>query len=192
MYNKKAVKCYEEGRVLQQDGRLSVAERAYKKAIKINPDFYEAHTNLGNVLLDRKRFDGANDAYRRALKLLPDHPMLLSNIGNLLQLQGENEKAIGWFNKAIIQDPRYTDAHSNLGNALRDLGRLEEAVAVYIEPIPTTLHRLPREDERSRSPSASSSTWGYWDFSSTTISLPTHWPIPFSGSAWKSMWVPLD
>jgi len=131
MYNKKAVKSYEEGRVSQQKGKLSDAERAYKKAIKINRDFIEAHNDLGNVLLARGRYKEAFNSFRKALTFRPNHPLLLTNLGNALQLQGEIEQAIDWFNKAIKQDPNFTGAHNNLGNALRDLGRFQEAVAAY-------------------------------------------------------------
>ncbi|RLA11199.1 MAG: hypothetical protein DRQ59_10310 [Gammaproteobacteria bacterium] len=131
MYHKIAVKYYEKGRVLHQKGKLADAERAYKKAIKINQDFVEAHSNLGNVLLDRGRGKEAIFAYRKALKLLPDHPMLLNNLGNALQMRGENEEAINWLNEAIVQDPHYADAYSNLGNAMRGLGRFEEAIVSY-------------------------------------------------------------
>ena len=55
MYSRKAVKHYEEGRLLQQKGKLSSAERAYKKAIKVDQNFAEAHANLGNVLQARGR-----------------------------------------------------------------------------------------------------------------------------------------
>ena len=135
MYGRKAVKLYEEGRLLQQKGKLSSAERAYKKAIKVNPDFVEAHNDLGNVLLDRERPQEAYITFKKALKLRPDHPMLLTNLGNALQLQGEIEKAIEWFNKAIIQDPGFAGAHNNLANALRDLGRYREAVVAYKQAI---------------------------------------------------------
>ena len=135
MYNKKAVKCYEEGRVLQQKGKLSDAERAYKKAIKINRDFIEAHNDLGNILLDRGRYKEAFNSFRKALSLRPNHPLLLTNLGNALQLQGEIEKAINWFNKAIAIDPNFIGAHNNLGNALRDMGRLQEAVVSYKQAI---------------------------------------------------------
>ena len=135
MYSKKAVKCFEEGRNFQQKGKLSAAERAYKKAIKINPDFVEAHHDLGNVLLDREQPKEAFNTFNKALKLRPRHPMLLTNLGNALQLQGEFEKAIDWFNKAIIQDPNFAGAHNNLANSLRDLGRYQEAVAVYRQAI---------------------------------------------------------
>jgi len=131
MQNQRAVNQYEKARVLHQKGRLSDAERSYKKAIKSNKNFVEAYNNLGNVLVDRGRLKEASDTYRKALKLLPDHPMLLNNLGNALQLQGDNEKAISWFKKAISQDSRYADAYCNLGNALRDTGESEEAVAAY-------------------------------------------------------------
>jgi len=58
-----AIKHYEQGRMLHQQGKLSSAERAYKKAIKVNRNFAEAHNNLGNVLLDRGRFREAFNAY---------------------------------------------------------------------------------------------------------------------------------
>ena len=87
MQNQKAVNQYEKARVLHQKGRLSDAERSYKKAIKNNKNFVEAYNNLGNVLVDRGRLKEASDTYRKALILLPDHPMLLNNLGNALQLQ---------------------------------------------------------------------------------------------------------
>jgi len=135
MYNKKAVKCYEQGRVLQREGKLPDAERAYKKAIKINRDFVEAHNDLGNVLLDRGRFKEAFNSFRKALNLRPGHPMLLTNLGNALQVQGEIEQAVDWFSKAIARDPNFAGAHNNLGNALRDLGRFKEADASYRQAI---------------------------------------------------------
>jgi len=135
MNNKKAIKCYDKGRVYQQQGKLSDAERAYKKAIKVNPNFVEAHNNLGNVLVDLEQLKEASIAYGKALKLCPNHPMLLNNLGNVLQLQGENEKAVSWLNKAIVHDPNYADAHSNLGNALSGKGEIDEATASYRKAI---------------------------------------------------------
>jgi len=131
MYDQRAIKRYEEGRKFHHKGKLSEAERAYKKAIKISPEFSEAYNNLGNVLMDKSRPREAADAYRRALKHLSDHPMLLNNLGNALQALGDNEKAVEWFHKALQQDSNYAQAHNNLGNALRDLGQLQQAEASY-------------------------------------------------------------
>ena len=130
-----AEKYYEDAIVFEEKGKLASAERAYKKAIKINRNFVEAHNNLGNVLLDQGRLKEAYNAYRKALKILPDHPMLLNNVGNVLQLQGENEESISWFEKAIEQNPNQADAHNNLGNALRALKRERAALAAYKQAV---------------------------------------------------------
>ena len=79
MYNEKAIKYYEEGRTLYQKGKLSAAERTYKKAIKADQSFFEAYSNLGNVLVDRGRLREASGAYRKALQISPNHPLLLNN-----------------------------------------------------------------------------------------------------------------
>ena len=135
MYSEKAIKCYEAGRLLHQQKNLSAAERAYRKAIKAAPNFFEAYNNLGNVLMDRKQLKQAVGAYQNALKIVPTHPMLLNNLGHVLKLQGEADKAINWFNKAIAQDSNYADPHVNLGNALRDTNRDKEAISAYRQAI---------------------------------------------------------
>lgn len=135
MYSEKAIKCYEAGRLLHQQKKLSAAERAYRKAIKADPNFVEAYNNLGNVLVDREQLKQAFGAYQNALKIIPTHPMLLNNLGHVLKLQGEEDKAINWFNKAIAQDSNYADPHVNLGNALRDTDRHKEAISAYRQAI---------------------------------------------------------
>ncbi len=135
MYDNRAIKFYENGRKLQQAGRLADAERAYRKAVKINPNFFEAHNNLGNVQMETGRLKQAVASYRNALQWLPHHPMLLNNLGNALQLQGRNEQAVEQLRKALRQQPDYADAHNNLGNALHALGENSDAIAAYREAI---------------------------------------------------------
>ncbi len=131
MYSKKAIKYYEKGRTLQQEENFYGAERAYKKAIKINPNFAEAHNNLGNIMLDRGKFKEAENSYRETLHLFPNNPMVLSNIGNALQRQEKNNEAIVWLNKAIASDSNYADAYYNRGNAFKELGLPREAISDY-------------------------------------------------------------
>ena len=135
MYNKKAIKLYDQGLVFYRNGKLSDAIRSYKMAIKINSDFVEAYNNLGNAYLDKGNMREAYNAYKRAYDILPDHPIVLSNLGNALQLQGKNNKAVSVLNKAISNDPNYSDAYNNLGNALRDLGDSQGAINSYSRAI---------------------------------------------------------
>ncbi len=131
MYAPKAIQSYEQGLALQQAGKLDEAARVYKKAISAQPNFYEAHNNLGNVQLELGRLKEATRAYRSALQWLPDHPLLLNNLGNALQLGGRNEQALEYLDKALAIQDEYADAHCNRGNALHALSRQEEAVKAY-------------------------------------------------------------
>jgi protein O-GlcNAc transferase len=131
MYNKKAIKCYEQGLNFYQKGKLVDAEKAYKKAIKINPDFAEAYNNLGNILVDKKQYAQAVQSYKKSLRKFPDNPMLLNNIGNALQFLGENDDAIRWLKEAIDKDPSYADAYNNLGNAHKACEDFEKALGFY-------------------------------------------------------------
>ena len=50
MNHKKAIKNYDEGCLFIEQGKLSSAEKCFKKAVKLNPNYIEAYNNLGNVL----------------------------------------------------------------------------------------------------------------------------------------------
>ncbi len=131
MNRKKLLKYYNEGMSLQNTGKYQAAERAYQKALKINPDFVEAYNNLGNVLLDLGKLREAGNAFRKARRLRPGEAMLTHNLANALHLQGEIDKAIGYYDKALQLNPDYLGTHLNLGNALRAVGRYEEAILAY-------------------------------------------------------------
>jgi Flp pilus assembly protein TadD len=52
----------------------------FKKALEIQPDFAEAHNNLGKVLLQKGQVHEALTHFRAALKIQPDDPDTLSNL----------------------------------------------------------------------------------------------------------------
>ena len=51
-----------------------------QQALRLKPDYAEAHLNLGNVLKDQGRLDDAIAAYRTALQLKPDAAHIHSNL----------------------------------------------------------------------------------------------------------------
>ncbi len=135
MYNPKAINWYEKGRLLEQQRNLSGAERAYRKAIKINRDFVEAYNNLGNVLLDLGRVKEAANSFRKALSFNPDNSMLLNNMGISQQELGNLEPSIKWYRKAIESDPGFAGACNNLGNVYYQSGQLDDAINAYNQAI---------------------------------------------------------
>ena len=53
-------------------GKLKEAELSYRKAIELNPDLAEAHSNLGNTLRDLGKLQEAEISLRKAIELNPE------------------------------------------------------------------------------------------------------------------------
>jgi protein O-GlcNAc transferase len=123
------------GITLQELGRLEEAEKSYKKAIEIKPEFAEAHSNMGALLKKLGRLEAAAISYRKAILIKPEFAEVHSNLGVTLEKLGRFEEAAISYKKAIEIKPEYAEAHFNLGNALKELGRLEEAEASYKKAI---------------------------------------------------------
>ena len=61
------------------------AEQHYRRAIAIDPEYADAHYNLG-VLLDHKEdYDGAEQHYRRAIAIDPEYADAHCNLDILLE-----------------------------------------------------------------------------------------------------------
>ena len=54
-------------------GKISQAREAGENAIKIDPNFAEAHNNLGSVYLDQSMTEKAVASFQRCLDLEPDN-----------------------------------------------------------------------------------------------------------------------
>lgn len=121
------------------------AQYALENATKLCPDDAEAHSNLGNALLESGQLDQAVQSCRRALEIKPSLAQAHSNMGNALRGLGRVEEAIASYRRTLEIEPGFAMAHNNLGNALTDLGRLDEAIvsfrrALAIEPGFATAH----------------------------------------------------
>ena len=108
---------------------------AYGHALEANPDFAEAHNNLGNALQALGRRDEATASYHKALAIAPDYAEAHYNLGNALKAQGKPDDAVARYHKALAIAPDDAGVHNNLGLALRDLGKLDDAVASYAKAL---------------------------------------------------------
>ena len=111
--------------------RISEAVACYRRALELNPDYAEAHNNLGIALKDQGQLDEAVACCRRALELKPDYAEAHNNLGLALKEQGKLDEAVACYRRALELKPDYAEAHNNLGTAFKDQGKLDEAVACY-------------------------------------------------------------
>ena len=119
----RAYEYYLEGcRYDENERTFEEAERAYKKALSLDPTLSNALTNLGNLEYRRGDLEKAERYYRSALECDPEQPEALYNLGFLHFEREELDAAIQFFREALGSDPSFADAHFNLAMALEERG----------------------------------------------------------------------
>lgn len=104
-----------------------IAERLYRQAIELKPDYAIAMTNLGNVCFRMRRASEAEDWYRKAIALNPDQYEAWYNLGYMALESGDAERSITLFERAISAYPSFSDAYYNLAMALEQCGQPDAA-----------------------------------------------------------------
>jgi hypothetical protein len=103
----------------------------FEHALEVTEGNYTAHTNLGNVLLDKGQFDEAIDHYRQAIRVSPGFAIAYKNLAFALARKGEVYKAVEQYLRAIEIEPNYAEAHNDLGVVLAEQGRYGEAIGHF-------------------------------------------------------------
>jgi len=93
---------------------LDKALREYRKALKLQPDYPEAHYNLANIYNIKGHLQEAIDEYSKALRLKPDYAEVYNNLGIVYGKKGWFDMAIEEFKRALVFEPHYIDARYNL------------------------------------------------------------------------------
>ncbi len=103
------------------------AMEAYRRALERDPDFAEAHINLGRLLHLAGKLHLARGHYLRAMQLDPLDPVPLFNLGVVLEDLGEKDQALEMYQRALRRDPGLADAHYNLALLYEQRGRKADA-----------------------------------------------------------------
>ncbi len=119
-------------RGMNQDAKSNM-----KHAIRLAPDFSEAHVNLAAVYLVGHDWDMAISESREALKnIFYRTPELAHfNIGLAYHNKGEFAVALENFEKAVEQNPKYSLAHYNMGTTLEEMNRFKASIRAYEKAI---------------------------------------------------------
>ncbi len=99
------------GILLKSLGKLQEAEVSTRKAIKLNPDYADAHLNLGNILNYLGKLQEAEVSTRKAIEINPDLAEAHSNLGNILRDLGKLQEAEVSARKAIELNPNLAKAY---------------------------------------------------------------------------------
>lgn len=122
---------FQYGNVYARVARFDDAEREYREALALSPNFGEAHFHLGALLLERGRLPEAIAELQEGVRLLPESFRAKRSLADALDAAGDVEGALALRDEIVTMsagDPE--DAHA-LARALGRVGRYEEAWALF-------------------------------------------------------------
>lgn len=117
--------------LLQYDWDWVAAEREFRRAIEIDPNYALGRTFLAWHLAAMGRFDEGIEEDKRALELDPLSPAANADLGWDLYFARRYDEAIEQLQKAIDLEPNYWLSHVLLGRCYEQKGKLHEAVEQF-------------------------------------------------------------
>ncbi|MEG4502474.1 tetratricopeptide repeat protein, partial [Microcoleus sp. F6_C2] len=111
------------GNLLKDEGDLKSAEKAYKAALKIDPNFGVGHYNLGLTLKAAGNLADAIAYYRQAIKINPEHAEAHQNLAVALLKIGKMPESLAEFKRAIaLHEQRRPFEAERLRRGLQEMG----------------------------------------------------------------------
>jgi TolB-like protein/DNA-binding winged helix-turn-helix (wHTH) protein len=108
------------------------AQREFLEAIKLNPNYANAHLfYAGAYLTPMSRHQEAIAEMKKALALDPLSLPLSNYMGNTYLFAGEYEKAFQQFQHTIDLDPTFPLAHFFFADLLVEIGKYEQGIKEY-------------------------------------------------------------
>ena len=127
------------------------AERAYRRALDLQPNRIDAYLRLGHLARSRKAYDEALGWYRQAQEVSPTHYAPPYYTGITLREQKRYEEALRYFDIALEKKPKAAWTWYYKALTLKALARddeaifaLERAISLYKKP-PAGWSKLLRE-----------------------------------------------
>ena len=144
-FPRKAVKEFEEGVKCQANGRTDDAVRHFQAALKLAPDFYPGHNNLGAVYLAQSYFPAAQAEFEAVLRIKQSDSQAYFNLGNVFLLTSRYDDCLRMVEEGLRKQPNSGLGHFLLGSVYGRVGKLSEAeralhTAIQFDPTLSKAH----------------------------------------------------
>lgn len=105
------------------------AEREFKRAIELNPNYVTAHQWYGLFLASMGRFPEAEAEVRRAMQLDPLSPIVNMALAEVYTWERRYDDAIVEYKRIIALDPSFLGSYGNLSYVYEQKHMFQEAVS---------------------------------------------------------------
>jgi Flp pilus assembly protein TadD len=118
---------YKVGFIHQSEGRIELAERSFREALKNSPDHVPARISLGLIALRKENFQYAEVVLDQVLEQDPLNWRALNALGVLGDLREDFSRAREFYDRALVQTPDSINVLNNLGYSLYLQGQWKNA-----------------------------------------------------------------
>lgn len=115
--------------------KLPEAISEYQNALSLNPEFSQAHCNLGLIFNQQHNYAKALSEFRKALAINPKDAITYNGIGAALRAEKDMAGAIKNWQTAVSLDPKLATAHYNLGTAYEMQKDVDRALESYRQAV---------------------------------------------------------
>jgi tetratricopeptide (TPR) repeat protein len=112
-----------DGTARDKMGDVKAAEVAFREALRLNPDDFEANLYLGAILLKRRELDESRPYLERAVRINGSSSMAVYEMAMLKSTTGEYESAAQDLEKLVKNDPKWLEPHVELASLYYRLHR---------------------------------------------------------------------
>jgi tetratricopeptide (TPR) repeat protein len=123
---------------MMHDWDWVASERAFRRAIALNPSYAAAHQRYANLLASRGRGVEALAAVRRAQALDPLAPINGATASRTLLRLGRHAEALAQIRQVLVLDPTFALGYVQLGDTELAMGRPREALAAMRRAVELT------------------------------------------------------
>ncbi|MEP6818734.1 MAG: protein kinase [bacterium] len=113
---------------LDYEWNWAEAEKEFKRAIELNPNYALAHHSYGTYFQTMGRLEQAMEERKLAEKLDPLSPFAIANVGYPYYYAGQYDEAVSHYRKALELDPNFSWGHLWIGQAYVQKGMYKEAI----------------------------------------------------------------
>ncbi len=125
------------GLIYFRQQKYTLAAEAFQRTLQLDPNFADAHNNLGKVYAQMGLWDKAIMEYREALanSFYRTPELAHYNLGEALMEKGDNVNAVKELHSAIQIRPDFSPALNKYGIALYRMNRNQEAIKRFNQAI---------------------------------------------------------
>ena len=143
LFEKNADNYYTLGNIQKKNYKFHEAVISFENAIKINPNFSEAHNNLGNIKKSLNKKDEAIYHYKKAISLKNENIAALINLSSILKENNNYDELLEVYEKILNLDPNNIKTLYNLGTAHLFLGNTSKAREYFENTIKIDPFNIP-------------------------------------------------